>query len=60
MSKKFVKYFDVKSTLVVVTNTRNKLIDRDFYCLISTESKTYTEIFRIYKTRFHIESFLEI
>lgn len=57
MSKKFVKYFDVKSTLVVVANTRNKLIDRDFYCLISTESKTYTEIFRIYKTRFHIESF---
>lgn len=59
MSKKFVKYFGVKSTLVVIANSRNKLIDRDFYCLISTESKTYTEIFRIYKVRFHIEVFFK-
>ena len=38
-----------------MSNTSEKLLNRDFYCLISTEPKTYTEIFRSYKNRFKIE-----
>lgn len=56
-NKKIVEFCGKKSTLVVVANTREKLINRDFYCLISTEDKTYTEIFRSYKNRFKIEVF---
>lgn len=58
-NKKIVYFCDKKSTLVVVANTREKLINRDFYCLISTENKTYTQIFRSYKNRFKIEVFFK-
>lgn len=57
MNKKTVDFCGKESTLVVVSNTREKLMNRDFYCLISTETKTYTEIFRSYKNRFKIEVF---
>ena len=55
--KKEVSFYDEVSTLVVVANKREKLLNRDFYCLISTEKKSYTEIFRSYKERFKIEVF---
>ena len=55
--KKKVSFYDEVSTLVVVANKREKLLNRDFYCLISTEKKSYTEIFRSYKERFKIEVF---
>ena len=57
MNKKEVTFCEKASTLVVVANKREKLLSRDFYCLISTEKKTYTEIFRSYKKRFKIEVF---
>jgi len=57
MNKKTVDFCGKESTLVVVSNTPEKLRNRDFYCLISTEAKTYTEIFRSYKNRFKIEVF---
>lgn len=59
MNKKIVEFCGKESTLVVVANTREKLLSRDFYCLISTEAKTYTEIFRSYKNRFKIEVFFK-
>lgn len=58
-NKKTVEFCGKQSTLVVVSNTREKLLERDFYCLISTENKTYTEIFRSYKNRFKIEIFFK-
>lgn len=57
MNKRTVDFCGKQSTLVVISNTREKLLNRDFYCLISTELKTYTEIFRSYKNRFKIEVF---
>lgn len=60
MNKRTVDFCGKQSTLVVISNTREKLLNRDFYCLISTELKIYTEIFRSYKDRFKIEFFLEI
>lgn len=57
--KKIVEFCGKESTLVVIANTREKMLNRDFYCLISTEVKTYTEIFRSYKNRFKIEVFFK-
>lgn len=59
VNKKIVEYCGKETTLVVISNTREKLLNRDFYCLISTEAKTYTEIFRSYKNRFKIEVFFK-
>lgn len=44
--------------LVVVCNSREKLDNRDFYCIISSSlDTTYTETIRIYHLRCKIESF---
>jgi len=59
VNKKIVEFCGKETTLVVVSNSREKLLNRDFYCLISTEVKTYTEIFRTYKNRFKIEVFFK-
>lgn len=57
----FCEYKDMKVQLVLVANSKEKLINRDFYCIITNDlDLKYTKVIRIYMKRSTIEFFLKI
>ncbi len=62
-TKGFCKYKDIiyanrLSRLIVVCNTKQKLVDREYYCILSSNLDIkYTQVIKLYKERFKIEVF---
>ena len=56
----YCQYADLNIQLILVANSKDKLVNRDFYCVITNDLELrYTQVLRRYKNRNCIEFFLK-